>query len=106
MELTRKTEWLPRLERLAIAVGLDEFEKIVLLTLVAGVCCLKNLHFHIYSLTMRIDPSQKRKVISQDIYNLNFDALTGMRTTGFTVGGILQLFCKGFEGEIRARYTS
>jgi len=51
-------------------------------------------------------PDPQKKVISQDIYNLNFDALTGMRTTGFTVGGILQLFCKGFEGEIRARHDT
>lgn len=78
LEMTRQTDWLPRLERLALACKLDEFEKVVLLTLVGGV-------------------------ISQDISSLNYDFMTGQRNSGFTVGGLLQLFCKGFQEEIKAR---
>jgi hypothetical protein len=78
--MTRQTDWLPRLERLALACKLDEFEKVVLLTLVGGV-------------------------ISQDISSLNYDFMTGQRNSGFTVGGLLQLFCKGFQEEIKARHA-
>jgi hypothetical protein len=78
--MTKQTDWLPRLERLALACKLDEFEKVVLLTLVGGV-------------------------ISQDINSLNYDYMTGQRHSGFTVGGLLQLFCKGFQEEIKARYV-
>lgn len=69
--------WMPRLERLALRLNLEPFERLVLLTLVLNV------------ISNKISPENSR-FRSKSVDN-------------FTVGALIGLYCDSFEEELRYR---
>ncbi|KAL6053112.1 AAA domain-containing protein [Balamuthia mandrillaris] len=71
-------KWLPRLERLALRLNLEPFERLILLTLVANV------------ISPKISPDASRYHRSTNVQN-------------FSVGALLSTFCNSFEEELKNR---
>jgi hypothetical protein len=82
-DLSKEKPWLPRLERLALLRGLDEFEKRVICLIIGGI-------------------------ISTDIRKAGHSSsyLSGMSRIGdmtFDVGTILMILCDNLSEQIKSR---